>query len=99
MSDKGTPYEFESAEQWYCQSYMVLTISLRHFREGNGRVARLVANLMALQAGKDMLDYAPIDRTKNTSGYNKYIHAIQTGFNGDYSEIEEIFYHLLVIKN
>ncbi len=71
-------------------------IIIHPFREGNGRVARLLANLMALQAGKDMLDYSPIDRTKNATGYDKYIHAIQAGFKGNYSEIEQVFYRLLV---
>ncbi|WP_158616478.1 Fic/DOC family protein [Legionella septentrionalis] len=72
-------------------------IIIHPFREGNGRVARLLANLMALQAGKDMLDYTTIDRTQNnTSGYDRYIHAIHAGFKGDYSEIENIFYQLLV---
>lgn len=74
-------------------------IIIHPFREGNGRVARLLANLMALQAGKDLLDYSPIDRTKNAVGYEKYIEAIHMGVGGDYSKIEAIFYRLLMKKH
>lgn len=61
------------------------------FREGNGRVARMVANLMALQAGKDMINYASIDRTINPKGYAAYISSIHEGFCGDYERIKSIF--------
>lgn len=47
-------------------------IIIHPFREGNGRAACLLANLMALQAGKDIIDYTPIDRILNQQGYNDY---------------------------
>ncbi|MGQ3892370.1 Fic/DOC family protein [Legionella sp. CNM-4043-24] len=69
-------------------------IIIHPFREGNGRVARLLANLMALQAGKDMLNYAAIDRTINPNGYKNYINSIHEGFCGHYEGIKNIFLEL-----
>lgn len=71
-------------------------IIIHPFREGNGRVARLLANLMALQAGKDILNYTPIDRTVNLAGYNNYIISIQEGFAGNYERVKRIFYELII---
>lgn len=70
-------------------------IIIHPFREGNGRVARLLANLMALQAGKDMINYALIDRTTNLAGYNNYITSIHEGFGGNYERITSIFFESL----
>lgn len=44
------------------------------FREGNGRTARLLANLMAYKAGRDRLKFEKLD---NTEMFNKYIDAVQ----------------------
>ena len=33
-------------------------IPIHPFREGNGRLARLLADVMAVQAGQDPLDYS-----------------------------------------
>ncbi len=70
-------------------------IIIHPFREGNGRVARMLANLMALQAGKDMINYAPIDRTINPAGYDDYIISIHEGFCGNYERIQTIFFGLI----
>lgn len=70
-------------------------IVIHPFREGNGRVARMLANLMALQAGKNMLDYTIIDKTVNVAGYNDYIHAIQEGHCRNYSNIINLFENIL----
>lgn len=70
-------------------------IIIHPFREGNGRVSRLLANLMALQADRDVIDYSLIDRTIHPEGYNKYIAAIQEGFCGDYRKIKDVFSELL----
>lgn len=70
-------------------------ILIHPFREGNGRVARMLANLMALQAGKNMLDYTIIDKTVNEEGYNRYIYAIQEGHRGNYSNIINLFEKIL----
>lgn len=70
-------------------------IIIHPFREGNGRVARLLADLMAMQAKRQPLNYALIDQTNNMEGFNNYIKAIHAGFNGDYKPITEIFKKLL----
>ncbi|MDP3704617.1 MAG: Fic family protein [Legionellaceae bacterium] len=70
-------------------------IVIHPFREGNGRVARLLANLMALQAGKDIINYASIDRTTNLAGYKNYINSIHEGFCGHYESIKHVFIKLL----
>lgn len=49
-------------------------ILIHPFREGNGRLSRLLANLMALQAGWPNLDFGPWDRDKPA-----YFTAIQAG--------------------
>lgn len=72
-------------------------ILIHPFREGNGRVARLLANLMALQAGKGLLNYAPIDRTVNQQGYNNYIAAIHQGVKCKYDLIQQVFLELLKV--
>lgn len=62
-------------------------VIIHPFREGNGRCARLLAWLMALQAGYPPLDFTPL------AGRNKpsYIAAIHAAFNGDYLPMEDRF--------
>lgn len=54
-------------------------ILIHPFREGNGRLARLLADVMAMQAGHAPLDYSSWDADK--AGYIAAIHA---GMAGDY---------------
>ena len=49
-------------------------ILIHPFREGNGRLSRLLASVMALQAGRPELDCTPWDRRKAD-----YFAAIQAG--------------------
>lgn len=58
-------------------------ILIHPFREGNGRLARLLAEVMALQAGYDELDFSSWDADKEG-----YIRAIHAGMGGDYSPME-----------
>ena len=57
------------------------------FREGNGRVARLLAVLMALQAGLPPLDFGNIKGRKR----QEYFRAVQAGLDRDYKPMEEVF--------
>lgn len=70
-------------------------ILIHPFREGNGRTARLLADLMAIQAKKPSLNYSLIDQTENKQGFEKYILAIHAGLSGDYEPIKNIFKSLL----
>lgn len=62
-------------------------VLIHSFREGNGRVARMFAILMALQAGLPPLDF------KDMIGKDKakYIQAIQIGVGGNYTPMKKIF--------
>ncbi|MEI7803428.1 MAG: Fic family protein [Bacteroidota bacterium] len=56
------------------------------FREGNGRTARLLANLMAAKAGHKLLDLENFRKEK----FNEYVNAIQHAAKADYSLMEKI---------
>jgi cell filamentation protein len=62
-------------------------ILIHPFREGNGRVARLLALLMGFQAGLPSLDFSPID------GANKdaYIASIHAAMARDYAPLSALF--------
>lgn len=66
-------------------------ILIHPFREGNGRTARLLANLMAMQAKKPPLNFSSIDQTKTQKGFEQYIVAIHAGFSGNYGLMQKIF--------
>jgi cell filamentation protein len=57
------------------------------FREGNGRAARLLAILMALQAGLPPLDFGGIKGRKR----QEYFAAVQAGLDRDYKPMEKVF--------
>ncbi|TQE98614.1 MAG: cell filamentation protein Fic [Spiribacter salinus] len=59
-------------------------ILIHPFREGNGRIARLLADAMAYQAGIGLLDYSDWDQNKSA-----YIAAIHAGLEGDYQPMVE----------
>lgn len=62
-------------------------VIIHPFREGNGRCARLLAYLMALQAGMPTLNFNLL------AGRGKvaYIAAIHSAFSGDYAPLEKRF--------
>jgi cell filamentation protein len=64
-------------------------ILIHPFREGNGRLSRLLANIMALQAGQPMLDFSIMDDNKEN-----YFAAVQAGLE-DYEPMKEIFMQVL----
>ena len=59
-------------------------IPIHPFREGNGRLSRLLANVMALQADQLVLDYIRWDESRIDC-----FAAIQTGLN-DYEPIKRL---------
>lgn len=59
------------------------------FREGNGRLSRLLATVMSLQAGKPVLDFSSMDGAKS-----RYVSAIQAGLT-DYGPMIDLFRQVL----
>lgn len=53
-------------------------ILIHPFREGNGRLSRLLANIMALQANYPLLDFSYMDKNKSD-----YFLAVQAGLDND----------------
>ena len=60
-------------------------ILIHPFREGNGRLSRLLASVMASQAGSPELDFTHWDKCKS-----QYIAAIQAGLS-DYEPMKSLF--------
>lgn len=60
-------------------------ILIHPFREGNGRLARLLADVMACQAGYGLMDYSDWDWDKD-----RYFAAIQHGMSGNYEPMVEL---------
>lgn len=76
-----TPCHFESAAAIEVIAEAHVEFILIHpFREGNGRLSRLLADVMATQAGHGPLDYSTWD-----AGKPRYIAAIHAGLTGDYA--------------
>ena len=71
------------------------TILIHPFRDGNGRLSRLVSNIMALQANYPMLDFSYMDYNRET-----YFSAIQAGLDDD-EPMQKIFRQVLLdsLKN
>lgn len=62
------------------------------FRDGNGRIARLLAMLMALQAGLPPLDFSELAQQKRDA----YLAALHCGQELEYGPLEEIFRGVIV---
>lgn len=63
------------------------------FRDGNGRLGRILATVMALQAGHPPLDFTLMDVEQR-----RYIGAIHAGMDRDYRPMESIFREILFGK-
>lgn len=62
-------------------------ILIHPFRDGNGRVTRLIADLMALQAGLPLLNFAGIKGNKK----QEYFRAVQLGMTENYEPMITVF--------
>ncbi|HRY90457.1 MAG TPA: Fic family protein [Rubrivivax sp.] len=60
-------------------------ILIHPFREGNGRLSRLLADVMAVQGGRGPLDYSSWDADKAA-----YFAAIQHGLGRDYTPMQRL---------
>jgi cell filamentation protein len=62
-------------------------VLIHPFREGNGRLARMLSILMAYQAGFPTLDFGGIKGRRR----QEYFEAVQAGLRRDYSPMKKIF--------
>jgi cell filamentation protein len=62
-------------------------VLIHPFRDGNGRLARVLSSLMALQAGLPLLDFSLMAGTGKTA----YFAAIQSGLDKHYAPMERLF--------
>jgi cell filamentation protein, protein adenylyltransferase len=62
-------------------------VPIHPFREGNGRIARLLSVLMALQAGLPPLDFSELQGDKRED----YFAAVRAGMDRDYQAMAKIF--------
>lgn len=69
-------------------------ILIHPFREGNGRLARLLALLMALQAGLPPLDFSPLAGR----GRRAYIVGIHAAVGRDYGPLAAMFGRVIVLS-
>ncbi|MBF0489815.1 MAG: Fic family protein [Candidatus Omnitrophica bacterium] len=86
--NKNTPCLFkkDAIAQALAEVHVELVL-IHPFREGNGRVSRLLAILMALQAGLPILDFSDIQGKRRES----YFLAVQEGMKRNYKPMEEVF--------
>lgn len=84
-----TPCRFERTEDVVAAlaEVHVELVLIHPFREGNGRIARLLSVLMALQTGLPPLDFSELQEAKR----DEYFAAVQAGMDRDYKPMERIF--------
>ena len=86
---KYTPCDFKEIErvsQALAEVHVELVL-IHPFREGNGRVARMLSTLMAFQSGLPMLNFKDLTGEKRKD----YFAAINSGLNRDYKLMERLF--------
>ena len=66
-------------------------IIIHPFREGNGRLARVLATIMALQAGMPLLNFTFLSENEGA-----YISAIHQGHAGNYEPMKRVFLEVLL---
>lgn len=96
-----TPCHYlDTDELAYALSVVHVELIVIHpFREGNGRTARLLADLMAIQSNRSPMNFQYIDQTTNQAGYEQYILSIHAGYGGNYYPMKNIFKILLEATN
>lgn len=70
-------------------------VLIHPFREGNGRVSRLLSTLMALQAGLPLLNFSGIKGKQRVA----YFAAVQAGMARNYAPMVEIFRKVTATRN
>lgn len=70
-------------------------VLIHPFREGNGRVSRLLSTLMALQAGLPLLNFSGIKGKQRVA----YFAAVQAGMARNYAPMVQIFRKVTATRN
>lgn len=66
-------------------------ILIHPFRDGNGRLARLLATVMGIQAGLKELDFSPLAGKQRES----YFSAIRSGLDKDYRPMKNLYEEII----
>lgn len=84
-----TPCQYENRDEVaHALAEVHVELMLIHpFREGNGRLGRMLATLMALQAGLPVLDFSLLDG----DGREEYFAAVRSGMDRDYRPMTQLF--------
>lgn len=88
-----TPCRFEDVNE-VAQALAEVHVELmliHPFREGNGRLGRMLATLMALQAGLPILDFSLLDGERK----EEYFAAVRAGMDRDYQPMKRLFLHII----
>lgn len=80
------PAEGVTVARLLAETHVELVL-IHPFREGNGRIARVLSTLMALQAGLPLLDF----RSLSGRARSVYFAAIQAGMDRNYGPMEKLF--------
>ena len=88
-----TPCRFQNTDEIaHALAEVHVELVLIHpFRDGNGRIARLLSTLMALQAGLPLLDFSSIAGAERTN----YFAAVQAGIDRNYAPMCAIFAQII----
>lgn len=84
------PASKEEVAAALAQSHAELVL-IHPFREGNGRIARVLATLMALQAHLPPLDFRDITGPRRA----RYFAAVQAGMDRNYGPMQELFVRII----
>lgn len=84
-----TPCNFKDRDEQAQALAIVHTelLLIHPFREGNGRLSRLLAMLMALQAGLPPLDFSEFEGERK----EEYFAAVRKGLTRDYQPMQKFF--------
>ena len=90
---KHTPCTFSKERLIQALAEVHIEFILIHpFREGNGRLGRVLSTLMTLQAGLPPLDFTPIEKGK---GKQNYFQAIREGLDKNYEPMQNVLREII----
>jgi cell filamentation protein len=78
--------DYDEVAQALAEVHVELML-IHPFREGNGRLGRMLATLMALQAGLPILDFSLLDGERK----EEYFAAVRAGMDRDYQPMKRLF--------